>query len=67
MPCADLNKCTLEEAEQVNQVPFSINVPFPITISGFAGWFTVDFNGSVENTCTYRVKLVRPCVSAMIC
>ena len=55
---ARLALTTLEEAEQVNQVPFNINVPFPITISVFAGWFTVDFNGSVEHTCPYRVKLV---------
>ena len=53
----DLNKCTLADAEGVPQTPYDINIPFPITISGFAGWFTVDFNGSVETPATRRVTL----------
>lgn len=53
----DLNTCTLADAECVPQVPYSINVPFPVTVSGYAGWFTVDFNGSVENRATKRVTL----------
>jgi protein arginine N-methyltransferase 1 len=53
----DLNKCTLADAEGVDEVPFDIKVPFPVTVSGYAGWFTVNFNGSVENPCTKRVTL----------
>jgi protein arginine N-methyltransferase 1 len=53
----DLNTCTLADAECVHEVPFSVTVPFPVTVSGYAGWFTVDFNGSVENPATKRVIL----------
>lgn len=53
----DLNTCTLADAEKVNDVPFDITVPFPVTVSGYAGWFTVDFNGSVENPAEKRVIL----------
>lgn len=53
----DLNTCTLADAECVNEVPFDITIPFPVTVSGYAGWFTVDFNGSVENPATKRVIL----------
>lgn len=53
----DLNKCTLAEAECVRETAFNINIPFPVSISGYAGWFTVNFNGSVENPATKRVIL----------
>lgn len=53
----DLNKCTVADGENVMKAPFDITVPFPITISGFAGWFTADFNGSIENPCVHRVNL----------
>ncbi len=53
----DLNTCTIADAEMVHEVPFNINVPFPVTVSGYAGWFTVNFNGSVENPATKRVTL----------
>lgn len=53
----NLNTCTLADAENVKSTRFEIMVPFPITISGFAGWFTVDFNGSIANPCTKRVTL----------
>jgi len=53
----DLNTCTLADSESVKQTPYSITVPFPIRISGFAGWFTVDFNGSSTMPCGRRVTL----------
>ena len=53
----NLNTCTLADAECVKSTPFEILVPFPVTISGFAGWFTVDFNGSLGSPCTKRVTL----------
>jgi type I protein arginine methyltransferase len=53
----DLNTCTLEDAEGVDTVPFDITVPFPCTVSGFAGWFTVNFNGSEETKVERRVTL----------
>jgi protein arginine N-methyltransferase 1 len=53
----DLNHCSLEDAERVMETPFNVHVPFPVRISGFAGWFTVNFNGSVENPVTHRVTL----------
>jgi protein arginine N-methyltransferase 1 len=53
----DLTTCTLKDAECVNPVNFNIEVPFPVTVSGFAGWFTVDFNGSPENPVQKRVVL----------
>jgi len=53
----DLNKCTLADAEGVDETPYEITMPFPITISGYASWFTVDFNGSKENPVTKRVTL----------
>jgi len=60
-PCVmkrlDLNTCTMADAECVKRVDYSITVPFPIRISGFAGWFTVDFNGSVSMPCMRRVTL----------
>jgi protein arginine N-methyltransferase 1 len=53
----DLNTCTLQDAEGVPTVPYNIEVPFPVTVSGFAGWFTVHFNGSKENPTQKRVLL----------
>jgi protein arginine N-methyltransferase 1 len=34
-----------------------LEVPFDSTVSGFAGWFTVDFNGSREMPVSQRVVL----------
>jgi len=60
-PCVikrlDLNTCTLADAEGICSTPFDITVPFPIRISGFAGWFTVDFNGSKGSPCMSRRQL----------
>lgn len=53
----DLHTCTLKDSEGVDEIIFNIEVPFPITVSGFAGWFTVHFNGSTENPATHRVLL----------
>eukprot|EP01038_Epipyxis_sp_PR26KG_P005788 gene5788-7986_t len=53
----DLTTCTLADAECVHKTPFEILTPFPIRISGFAGWFTVNFNGSTENPVSQRVTL----------
>lgn len=53
----DLNTCTLADSECVRQVNYSISIPFPITVSGFAGWFTVDFNGSQAMPAQRRVTL----------
>jgi protein arginine N-methyltransferase 1 len=53
----DLNVCTLKDAEAVEPCNFNIEIPFPITISGYASWFTVDFNGSTENPVSRRVIL----------
>lgn len=53
----NLHTCTLADAENVKQTAFSISIPFTITVSGFAGWFTVDFNGSDVNPVQRRVTL----------
>ena len=53
----DLNTCTLADAECVPLTPFAVTVPFGISVSGFAGWFTVDFAGSPTNPVTRRVTL----------
>ena len=53
----DLNTCTLADAACVHETVYDITVPFPVTVSGFAGWFTVDFNGSVGLPATRRVTL----------
>ena len=53
----DLNTCTLADALGVPETPYEILVPFPVTVSGFAGWFTVDFNGSKLTPATRRVNL----------
>lgn len=53
----DLNSCTLEDCEGVDKQDFSIVAPFAVRVSGFAGWFTVDFAGSSETPVTKRVTL----------
>ena len=53
----DLNTCTLADAEAVSAINYEISIPFPIRISGFAGWFTVHFNGSAESPVGSRVTL----------
>lgn len=53
----DLNTCTLADSEMLRTTPFQITCPFPTIISGFAGWFTVDFNGSNGSPATKRVIL----------
>ena len=53
----DLNLCTIADAECVKRCDYAITVPFPIRVSGFAGWFTVDFNGSLSSPCQRRVTL----------
>lgn len=53
----DLNTCTIHDAECVRTVEFDITIPYPITVSGYAGWFVADFCGSVENPCTNKVRL----------
>ena len=53
----DLNTCTLQDALGVTETPYEISIPFPVTVSGFAGWFTVDFNGSKLTPAPRRVNL----------
>jgi len=53
----DLKTCTLADSEGVLKTPIEIEVPFDSIVSGFAGWFTVDFNGSKESPITKRVQL----------
>ena len=53
----DLNTCSMADAESVKKTNYTITVPFPIRISGFAGWFSVDFNGSSAMPCQRRVTL----------
>lgn len=53
----DLNTCTIEDAECVRNVAYTLNVTVPCEISGFAGWFTTDFAGSATNPATKRVVL----------
>lgn len=53
----DLNTCTLKDAENVAQINYEIQIPFPVRVSGFAGWFTVNFNGSQETPAVKRVTL----------
>ena len=53
----NLNTCTLADAENVPPTPYDIIIPFPVRVSGFAGWFTVDFNGSPQLPVAKRVTL----------
>lgn len=57
MKTLDLNTCTLEDAEAVDQLRYSMRIPFPTKVSGFAGWFTTDFAGSDSNPATKRIIL----------
>ncbi len=60
-PCViktlDLQTCTLEDASDVKPVAFSINIPFAVQVSGYAGWFTVDFAGSEGTPLTRCITL----------
>lgn len=53
----DLNTCSFEDIEGVDKQEYSISTPFPVTISGFAGWFDVDFAGSETTPIVKRVTL----------
>lgn len=53
----DLLTCSLKDAEGVDPIAFRLEVPFDSTVSGFAGWFTVDFNGSKDLPVRQRVIL----------
>jgi type I protein arginine methyltransferase len=53
----DLNTCTIAQASCISQVPYAIPIPYGCTISGFAGWFTVDFAGSAGSPIKQRVVL----------
>jgi type I protein arginine methyltransferase len=53
----DINVCSLEDGADIKRTPFEIIIPFPIRISGFAGWFTVDFEGSQGSPATNKVQL----------
>ena len=53
----DLNTCTLEDCEGVDKQTFSMMTPFSVRVSGFAGWFTVDFAGSSVTPVVKRVTL----------
>ena len=47
----DLHTCTIEDSLGVNDAPFHFTAPQPTVMSGFAGWFEVDFAGSNELAC----------------
>ena len=53
----DLNKCSIAESASINDQSFEILVPYNLRVSGFAGWFTVDFAGSAESPVNQRVVL----------
>jgi type I protein arginine methyltransferase len=53
----DLNTCTLKDSEGVDPVSYNFDFVFPCAVSGFASWFTVDFNGSPEHPVSKRVVL----------
>ena len=53
----DLNTCTLEDAADVKKVSWDINIPFAVQVSGYAGWFTVDFHGSKGSPVEKKVTL----------
>jgi protein arginine N-methyltransferase 1 len=53
----DLHTCTMKDSEGVDPINFRLDVPFDSTVSGFAGWFTVDFNGSKDMPVSQRVVL----------
>jgi protein arginine N-methyltransferase 1 len=53
----DLNTCTIADAANVPKVDWSVQVDFNTRVSGFAGWFTVDFAGSEGTPVKQRVVL----------
>jgi len=53
----DLNKCTIADAACVAPIGYKIQVDTNVRVSGFAGWFTVDFAGSAETPVKQRVVL----------
>ncbi len=53
----NINTCTLEEAQCVQRVHYDISIPFSVQISGYAGWFTVDFAGSDAMPVKRRIVL----------
>jgi len=53
----NLNTCTLEDAENVKLIKYDITIPFSVQVSGYAGWFTVDFAGSDSMPVKRRVVL----------
>ena len=53
----DLNTCTMADSLGVSRVPYSVSIPFPTRVSGFAGWFTVDFAGSAGSPAQKRIIL----------
>lgn len=53
----DLNTCTLKDAEGVDPIAYNFEIPFAVTVSGFASWFTVDFNGSALKPVNKRIVL----------
>mmetsp|Transcript_17318 Transcript_17318/g.18060 ORF Transcript_17318/g.18060 Transcript_17318/m.18060 type:complete len:373 (+) Transcript_17318:51-1169(+) len=53
----DLNTCTIADVLGVSPTPVRIEIPFPARTSGFAGWFTVDFAGSIASPVSRRVTL----------
>ena len=60
-PCVlrtfDLNTCTIADAAGIDSQEFEINVPYNMRVSGFAGWFTVDFAGSALSPVKQKVIL----------
>lgn len=60
-PCVikqlNLHTCTQQDSDSVPEIKFDIFSPFPVTVSGYAVWFTADFNGSPENPAKKRVVL----------
>jgi protein arginine N-methyltransferase 1 len=53
----DLNTCSLTDALGVDRTTFAIKVPYHAQMSGFAGWFDVDFTGSASRPLTNKVTL----------
>eukprot|EP01012_Entosiphon_sulcatum_P048255 TRINITY_DN6666_c0_g1_i1.p2 TRINITY_DN6666_c0_g1~~TRINITY_DN6666_c0_g1_i1.p2 ORF type:complete len:397 (-),score=79.41 TRINITY_DN6666_c0_g1_i1:1486-2640(-) len=52
----DMHTVTIEEVTNVNR-PFQCTVQIDTKVSGFVGWFSVEFNGSAENPASVRVDL----------
>ena len=47
----------LQDVQGVDATPYSIDVNEDVRISGFAGWFTADFQGTEENPLQSSVVL----------